>query len=107
MYRSSLIVVAGLAWLLTGCASARWHSYAQQKAPPKAVQLATSSSAPPAGLVCRVEAPTGSLLQKKECHSQIEWDRIEAATENDYNVQAARSSAATSTYGYGPSMGAH
>jgi hypothetical protein len=105
MHRFSLPVVVGLAWLLAGCASAQWHTYTQQKTPPNAVGATLASSGHP--LTCRVEAPTGSLLRKKECHSQSEWTRIDSASENNFNMEAAHSAAATSNYGNGPSMGAH
>jgi hypothetical protein len=86
MPRISLFLVAGLAALLCGCASAGWHTYAQA---PRGQQLAADGTK--LALICRDQAPTGSHLVKRECHTQAEWDAIADANMQQFNQEAGRS----------------
>jgi hypothetical protein len=86
MSRISLIILAAVGSLLCGCATAGWHTYAQQ---PRETQLASSGTR--VGLICRDQAPTGSKIVKRECHTQAEWDTLAEDNMQQLNQTAARS----------------
>lgn len=86
MPRISLIALAALGSLLCGCASEGWHTYAQQ---PRGTQLAADGTK--VGLICRDQAPTGSKLVKRECHTQAEWDTLAEDNMQQLNQTATRS----------------
>jgi hypothetical protein len=80
-----VLLVAGLGALLCGCASAGWHTYAQQ---PRNSQLAANGQS---ALICRDTAPTGTKLVKRECRTQAEWDTLADDSMQKFNQNAARS----------------
>lgn len=86
MHRISLITLAAVGALLCGCASEGWHTYAQQ---PRGTQLAADGTK--LALICRDEAPTGSKIVKRECHTQAEWDSLSEGSMQQLNNTAARS----------------
>jgi hypothetical protein len=86
MPRISLITLAAVGSLLCGCASAGWHTYAQQ---PHGTQLADDGTK--LALICRDQAPTGSKIVKRECHTQAEWDSLAEGNMQQLNQTAARS----------------
>jgi hypothetical protein len=90
MPRISLILIAGLGALLCGCASIGWHTYAEA---PRGVQLAADGTK--LALICRDQAPTGSKIVKRECHTQAEWDTLAEDNMQQFNQNAARSSPVT------------
>ena len=85
MPRISLICIASLGALLSGCASAGWHTYAQQ---PRGQQMAANGQS---ALICREQAATGSRMIKRECHTQQEWDSMANDSMTQFNQDAARS----------------
>ena len=89
MLRISLISIAACGALLSGCASAGWHTYAQA---PKGQQLAENGTS---ALICRDTAPTGSRLARRECHTQAEWDTLAGDSMNQLNQNAARTMGTT------------
>ncbi len=86
MPRISLILIAGLGAMLCSCASAGWHTYAQQ--PRDQQQLAANGSS---ALICRDQAATGTHMIKRECHTQAEWDTMANDSMTQFNQDAARS----------------
>jgi hypothetical protein len=86
MPRISLVLVAACGALLAGCASAGWHTYAQQ---PKGTQLASDGTK--LALICRDQAATGTRMIKRECHTQAEWDTMANDSMTQFNQDAARS----------------
>jgi hypothetical protein len=86
MPRISLIALAAAGSLLCGCASAGWHTYAQQ---PRHEELAADGTK--LSLICRDQAPTGSKIVKRECHTQAEWDSLAEDNMQQLNQTAARS----------------
>jgi len=85
MPRISLMLVAACGALLTGCASAGWHTYANQ---PHDQQLAANGQL---ALICRNQAATGTRMIKRECHTQQEWDSMANDSMTQFNQDAARS----------------
>ena len=90
MHRISLISVAALGALLCGCASGGWHTYAQA---PRGEQVAANGTK--LALICRDQAPTGSKLVKRECHTQAEWDTLAEGSMQQLNQDATRSMSTT------------
>jgi hypothetical protein len=86
MTRISLILVAAAGSLLCGCASTGWHTYANA---PRGQQLAADGTK--LALICRDQAPTGSRMVKRECHTQAEWDALAGDSMQQFNQDAARS----------------
>lgn len=57
--------------------------------------------AKPDKMICRLEPASGSILQKRTCHTRSEWQRIEAA-ENVRHVDDPRRAKDTITMGTTP-----
>jgi hypothetical protein len=87
MRQSLLALLAGLSSLASACASSGWHTYAYSPSP-KPAKLAEANGEK---VLCRDDAPTGTLLPKRECHTASEWDRLDADSMNQFNQEAARS----------------
>lgn len=50
---------------------------------PAAKPMQTASEKPQEKLVCRKEAPVGSLIAKKKCRTQREWSALSEATRRE------------------------
>lgn len=85
MPRTALILLASLGALLGGCTSTSWHTYASA---PRSQQLAAANSP---GMICKDQAPTGSKMVRRECHTQAEWDTLADGEMQKFNTDAARS----------------
>jgi len=58
-----------------------------QPATPSTAPAAPATAAAPEKKICRREQEIGSIMPKRTCRTQAEWDAIDRATEADTDTQ--------------------